>query len=150
MLLRSATHTSILILVIVLYSAGQSNDSKPTSDTQATIVGVWRGNSICSVKDSACHDEENVYRITANTGRPGWVTVVGSKIVDGKEIVMGSLEWRFDEQKRTLDSPDGAFHFTVQGDTLDGTLTRNNQVFRRIHLKREALRAVFSAPRAEK
>jgi hypothetical protein len=52
------------------------------------ITGVWRGNSTCEVKESACHDEVNVYRISSIAGRPGWVSVAGSKVVEGREIAM--------------------------------------------------------------
>jgi hypothetical protein len=136
MLSQSIKHLPILILLIAFYSAAQANQSKPATDSQSPIVGVWRGNSTCMVKDSPCHDEVNVYRIAAVTGKPGWVTVVGGKIVNGKEIAMGSFDWKYDERKHTLTSPDGAFQFTLDADKLEGTLTVNNAVYRRIHLQR--------------
>jgi hypothetical protein len=103
------------------------------------------------VKDSPCHDEVNVYRIAAVNGKPGWVTVVGGKIVNGKEIVMGSSDWKYDEQKHTLTSPDGAFQFTLDGDKLEGTLAVNNAVYRRIHLQRaEAAANQHEATRIKK
>ena len=113
------------------------------SDNEATaaVTGVWRGNSNCMVKDSPCHDEVNVYRITKVNGKPNVVTVTGGKIVESKEIVMGTGEWKYDAQKHFLDSADGRFHFTIDGDKMEGALTLpDGTVYRRIHLKRESAR----------
>jgi len=93
------------------------------------------------VKDSPCHDEVNVYRITKVAEKPGFVSVTANKIVDGKEIGMGTLECRYDAQKHFLDSADGRFHFTIDGDKMEGALTLpDGTVYRRIHLKRENAR----------
>jgi hypothetical protein len=59
---------------------------------QVAIPGMWRGNSVCTVKDSPCHDEQNVYRISTVPGKPGWFSVTASKMVNGKEIVMGTAD----------------------------------------------------------
>ena len=102
------------------------------------IAGVWRGNSNCMVKNSPCHDEINVYRIAKVSGKPEMMKVTGSKIVDGKEVVMGSSDWKYDAQKHTLDSSDGAIHLDIAGNKIEGALTlRDKTVYRRIHLKKE-------------
>jgi hypothetical protein len=101
------------------------------------IAGVWRGNSVCQVKDSPCHDETNVYRITAIAGKAGAYSVSGSKVVDGKEIGMGSSEWHYDAAKHELVSsmPAATLRFIVDGDKMDGTLTLlQGTVYRKIHL----------------
>lgn len=102
----------------------------------AQIAGVWRGNSTCTIKDSPCHNEVNVYRITPIAGKPGWVSVIASKVIEGKEIVMGSSDWKYDGVKHTFESPDGRFRFTRDGENLEGALMKDNTVYRRIHLKR--------------
>ena len=100
------------------------------------IAGVWRGNSTCAIKDSPCHDEVNVYRIATIAGKPGWVSVTASKVIEGKEIVMGSSDWKYDKVKHTFESPDGRFRFTLDGENLDGAVMKDNVVYRRIHLKK--------------
>lgn len=102
----------------------------------AQIAGIWRGNSTCAIKDSPCHDEVNLYRIATISGKPGWVSVTASKVIEGKEIVMGSSEWKYDEAKHTFESPDRRFRFTLDGENLDGAVMKDNAVYRRIHLKR--------------
>jgi hypothetical protein len=54
----------------------------------ARIAGTWRGNSICTVKGSPCHDEINVYRFASVPERAPSFSVTASKVVDGKEVVM--------------------------------------------------------------
>lgn len=101
------------------------------------ILGTWRGNSTCAVKESACRDETNIYRISQIPGKPGFVQVAGSKLVDGQDVEMGKLTWVYDVQTRLLTSPDGSFRFSLQGNKLDGNLTRNGLVFRQIHLEKQ-------------
>jgi hypothetical protein len=64
-------------------------------DAGVPIAGTWRGNSVCLVKGSACRDEENVYRFSKPAGKPGVFSGTASKVVDGREIVMGrsDLTW---------------------------------------------------------
>jgi hypothetical protein len=106
---------------------------------QPQIAGTWRGNSVCAVAGSPCR-EENVYRFSEIAGTPGRFSVTGSKIVDGKEIVMGTGEWTYDGEQHVVqsESPVGIFRLTVQGNTMEGGLTvRNNTLYRRIHLTRQ-------------
>lgn len=104
------------------------------------IAGVWRGHSVCAVANSPCRDEVNIYRIYEVAGQPGRFSVTGSKIVEGKEIVMGNSEWTYDTESHSLvnDAPAGSFKLTVEGDAMRGTLRLNdNTVYRRIDLHRE-------------
>jgi hypothetical protein len=91
------------------------------------------------VKDSPCRDEVNVYRFSRDAGKPGWFSGNGSKVVDGKEISMGTLEWKYDAERHTLESGNsgGTFRLGLDKDRLEGSLTlRDNTVYRRIHLKK--------------
>src|SRR5215467_3194236 len=131
---------AVRLLSLYLTIAFVSFAQTPGSDNDATaaVTGVWRGNSNCMVKPSPCHDEVNVYRIAKVNGKPNIVSVTADKIVDGKEVVMGTLESKYDPQKHSLDSLDGRFHFTVDGNKMEGALTLpDGTVYRRIHLKRE-------------
>lgn len=104
------------------------------------VAGVWRGTSECLVKDSPCHDETNVYRITAVAGKSYRYRVAGSKIVDGQEIAMGpALNWDYDPEKHILSFAVGNGHFwlRVDGDKMDGGLMLADMtVYRKIHLER--------------
>lgn len=116
---------------MVLQCLAQSND------TQKQIVGSWRGHSTCMIKTSPCHDEINVYRIEKISDQPYRVSVTGSKIVDGKAIVMGTGEWKYDAQKHVLESLDGRFRLTMNGNKLEGALTIDGAVYRQIYLEKE-------------
>ena len=64
----------------------------------------------------------------------------GGKVVDGREVVMGSGEWRYDASTRTLSTelPQGDIILVANGDKMQGTLTLHDKtVIRRITLKRE-------------
>ena len=49
----------------------------------ADIVGVWRGDSVCTQRPSSCTDEHVVYHIAKGDGADA-VTIQASKVVDGK------------------------------------------------------------------
>ena len=110
------------------------------AQTVPQVAGVWRGTSECLVKDSPCHDETNVYRITAIAGKSYRYKVAGSKIVEGQEILMGpTLNWDYDLGTHTLTFAVGNGHFwlKVDGDTMDGGLMLADMtVYRKIHLER--------------
>jgi hypothetical protein len=104
---------------------------------QSQIAGTWRGNSECSLKNSACHDETNVYRFSEIPARPDWFSGAGSKIVDGKEISMGTLDWHYNAAGNTLesDNTNAVLRLVVAGDKMEGTLLLpDGTVYRRIHL----------------
>jgi hypothetical protein len=127
-----------LILLVALAPAwpclGQGH---PSNDAVEQIVGSWRGHSTCTVKPGPCNDEINVYRISRIPDQLSRVSVVGSKIVDGKTIVMGSGEWKFDSSKHAVESPDGRIRLSMSGNRLEGALTINGAVYRRIFLEKE-------------
>ena len=118
-----------MLLAIITYAQNSTDD----------IAGVWRGNSNCMVKDSPCHDEVNVYRIAKVPGKPDLMSVTGSKIVNGSEVVMGPPSaWKYDAVKHTLDSPTGSIHLDIDANKIEGTLTLPDKtIYRRIHLKKE-------------
>jgi hypothetical protein len=105
----------------------------------AQIVGTWRGTSVCTVPDSPCRNEENIYRFSEVPGKTRLFSCTGSKIVDGKEIVMGNSEWTFDPSKHELqtNSSTPTIRLTLNHNVLDGTLTlADGKAYRRIHLSK--------------
>lgn len=103
----------------------------------ADLVGDWRGTSLCQVRPSACSDERVVYHFS--NPQAGKITVSADKIVDAKVVNMGSSVWTYDESARLLSwqMPRGVWKLTVNGDSMDGTLTgADNTVFRKVHLQK--------------
>src|SRR6478672_8928017 len=78
------------------------------------IVGTWSGSSVCSDRQAApsCNDEKVVYEIKASSGKPDTVLVAADKIVDGKRVSMGDLEFTRDAKSGswTSESETPRFH----------------------------------------
>lgn len=130
-----------LVLALVLLAANsRARQSAPGPNSAAKeVVGTWQGDSECAVANSPCHDERNIYRISEVTGKIGVLHVVGEKVVQGKDIVMGSGDWIYDPAKHILlsETSNGTFRLVVSGGSMEGTLTLPDKtVYRRIHLKR--------------
>ena len=126
-------YTQIALLCLALIPGSHAQ----TVAGQLQIAGTWRGNSECAVKNGACHDETNVYHFSENATRLGCFSGTGSKVVNGKEISMGTLDWKYDAESHVLESnnPRGTFRFIVNDDKIEGTLfLPDNTVYRRIHL----------------
>jgi len=110
-----------------------------SSAHQSLIAGTWRGSSECVQSESPCHDEVNVYHFAEMPGKPGTFSGAADKMEDGKEVVMGTLEWTYDPDRHTLESkiPRGTFRLVVSGNKMEGTLRlTDNTLYRRIHLQR--------------
>lgn len=126
-------------LIALLFGALLPACKAQIAELQSRITGTWQGNSECVVKNSACRDESNVYRFSEISARPGWFSGAGSKVVDGKEISMGTLDWRYDAKKHILesDNPNGVFRLVVDGDRIEGALALPDAtIYRRIHLRK--------------
>jgi hypothetical protein len=109
------------------------------ADEESKLAGTWRGDSLCVEKGTSCHDEIAVYRIAVIPGKRGYLLVTGGKVVYGKEIVMGSGEWRYDSVRHTLtgELPRGVITLKVDGDKLAGTfILPDKSILRRITLKK--------------
>jgi len=111
------------------------------------IVGTWSGSSICVDRQAApaCNDERVVYEISASPGKPDTVTARADKVVDGKRLSMGVLEFTHDAKSGSwtseLETPrvHALWRVTVNGAMLTGTLTLlpSRAVVRRIDLRKD-------------
>lgn len=111
-------HLAIVAATTLLASTAAAQAPSP--------IGTWRGTSICLVRNSPCHDESTVYRITRAGGGDS-VAVDALKIVGGQEESMGVLACG-------VTAPDmatvvvrcamrnGVWSFRVRGDSLVGEL----------------------------
>lgn len=128
------------VLVTAWPGSGQSERTKgDPQDVPSKIAGVWRGHSECAIKSSPCHDEVNVYRFSKVDGRRNAFSVTASKVVDGKEVVMGASEWKYDEKKQVVECEKPSIQLAIHGDQMDGALKLDDgTVYRRISLKKES------------
>ncbi len=130
----------MLLSGVMISTAQMSEQPAGARQIGDGISGVWRGNSYCMVKGSPCREEANVYRFAAIEGKQDVFTVTASKIVDGKEVVMGEGEWTLDPPRHALVSvtSGGSLRFIVNGDAMDGMLSLpDGTPYRRILLKKE-------------
>lgn len=120
--------------------------------TANSVAGIWEGESICTVRDSPCHDEHVVYEIAPDTTfennpdrlgpRLEW-KIDAFKIVNGEKQFMGSIPCSLDEKKQALNCvtktrTEGYWEFIFDGDALRGTLHIGAQktLFRNVSAKR--------------
>ena len=107
---------------------------------KAAIAGIWRGQSSCEQKQSACREETVVYRFSPLENKPGSFSVSADKIVDGKPVHMGTLEFQYVEDQHALicEYGQGVWRLSVAGEKIEGTLTRpDGSLFRRVALHKE-------------
>ena len=111
------------------------------------IVGTWSGSSVCVDRQAApaCNDEQVVYEINASSGKPNTVSAKADRVVDGKRVSMGVLEFTHDAKNGSwtseLDTPrlHALWRLTVNGAMLTGTLTLlpSKAVVRKVDLRRD-------------
>jgi len=105
----------------------------------AGVAGTWRGESICMIKDSPCHDEQVIYHIT-EPDREGKLKIQADKLVNGKPEDMGTIDCTFDSKtsKLTCPIPRGVFEFAVTESRMTGTLKHpDGTLYRKISLTKD-------------
>jgi hypothetical protein len=120
----------------------------------ASVIGTWKGESICVGNHPACKNEIAVYRFEAVAGKSDVVVLFGDKIIEGKRVPMGKLEFQFNEVKGelscdfTINQTHGLWQFKVSGDQMEGTLVTlpSRDLVRRVNVKRVAESEVPAAP----
>ena len=121
--------------VIAFYSAeAQAN----LTSSDSSIVGIWKGTSLCQVKGSSCHDEIVIYHISKGSGIDTF-NIKANKLVNGIEEDMGILQFKFDRKTNQLISiaGKGTWTFAVKNKSLDGTLTVQGILYRIIKLSKQ-------------
>jgi len=108
--------------------------------TAQSFEGIWKGTSLCQIKNSPCHDEVVVYHISKDsTGRS--YEVIANKIVDGKEDYMGTILFTYDGKQKVFVSVDSVrnarWEFKITGSAMKGTLMYKGDLFRIIDVKKE-------------
>lgn len=134
-------------VAVFLLMARLAQGEERGGGTVDEIVGAWSGSSVCVDRQAApsCNDEQVVYEISANAGKPDTVTAKADKVIDGKRVSMGTLEFTHDAKSSSwtseLDTPrvHGLWRLTVKGAMLTGTLTLlpSRAVVRKIDLRKD-------------
>lgn len=137
---NSALPVLIVAFVSLTTAVHGDNAQGTVHDEVSRFVGSWRGNSSCIAKGTSCRDEAVVYRITELPEKSGYVSVAADKLVNGRSVNMGTFEFRYDRDQRTLvcEYSQGVWRFKLQGEKMEGTLTTpDNSIFRRVTLGKE-------------
>ena len=124
---------TLMTAVLLLTCTGKASNAQ-------SLVGTWKGTSLCQVKNSPCHDEIVVYHISRDGGNNSYI-VNASKIIDGKENEMGTLKFSFNPQQKMLNLVDSVaeikWEFSVSDNEMHGTLISKGNLYRVVDLKRE-------------
>jgi len=123
--------------VVTLNCSAQSNKDISTADS--LFYGTWKGSSICQIKNSACHDENVVYYIS-RLNKDAILEIKANKIVEGKEIEMGTIQFHYDSNTKQITSvsqPNAIWNFQRKQNTIEGTLYNNKELYRIIKLSQK-------------
>ena len=105
-----------------------------------SFEGIWKGTSICQIKNSPCHDEIVVYHISKDSTGKSY-DMIANKIVDGKEVYMGTISFTYDNQQKVFVSVDNArnarWEFRITGNAMKGTLMYKGDLYRVVDVKKE-------------
>jgi len=122
---------SILLLFILIFGK---------TVTAQSFEGIWKGTSLCQIKNSPCHDEVVVYHISKDSTGKSY-EVIANKIVDGKEDYMGTILFTYDGKQKVFVSVDSVrnarWEFKITGSAMKGTLMYKGDLFRIIDVKKE-------------
>ena len=105
-----------------------------------SFEGVWKGTSLCQVKNSPCHDENVVYYVSKDSSGKTF-EVNANKIINGKEDFMGTIVFTYDEKQNVYISidknADAKWEFIITGNAIKGTLIVKGILYRLIDVKKD-------------
>jgi len=108
--------------------------------TAQSFEGIWKGTSLCQIKNSPCHDEIIVYHVSKDSSGKSY-EVIANKIVDGKEEYMGTIPFTYNDKQKIFVSVDSVrnarWEFKITGSAMKGTLMYKGDLFRIIDVKKE-------------
>jgi hypothetical protein len=127
-----ASHLLLPLLMVL------SQDRPGAHAWMAGAEGMWKGTSLCQIKESPCHDEVVVYHVSRGAAEDR-VVITMNKVVEGKEEEMGSVDCVDGGGRGVLTCNTdgrGVWSFTLAGDAMTGTLMYRGQLYRRIEAQR--------------
>jgi stress response protein SCP2 len=109
--------------------------------TAQSFEGIWKGTSLCQIKNSPCQNETVVYHISKDSTGKSY-EVIANKMVNGKEDYMGTIPFTYDDKQKVFVSMDSVrnakWEFKITGNAMKGTLMYKGDLFRIIELKKES------------
>ena len=97
------------------------------------VIGTWEGESICTVRPSACHDEHVIYEIKAGSEKK--FTMSADKVVNGERQNMGDLDCSYDGKILSCPFAKGVWAFEISGTKMKGTLKlMDGTLFRKVEV----------------
>jgi len=125
----------LISLLLVFASIYSKMNAQVNYDT--LLIGVWKGSSICQIKNSPCHDETVVYYISKKPGIDTFY-INGNKIVNGVEEEMGILPFTLNKKTNQIVSTSyGLWTFTIKERKMEGTLVSKGALYRIINLTKQ-------------
>jgi hypothetical protein len=119
------------LVLLSLWSVAFAQTGKP-----AEVLGTWEGESTCTVRPSACHDEHVIYEVTQGAGTK--LKMSADKVVNGERQNMGDLECSYDGKTLSCPIPRAMWAFEVSGSKLTGTLKLSDgSLFRKVEAARK-------------
>jgi hypothetical protein len=103
------------VALIVLFISSRS-----FSQAMAAMQGVWKGISICQIKNSPCHDENIVYHMLALDSL-NLFQIEMNKIVNTNEENMGTLNFKYIPSEQIFICTDALVSYCI----LSGNNTGN-------------------------
>jgi hypothetical protein len=129
----------VLFIFSILTLFPNASYSWSTDLQGRSFTGVWKGGSVCQIKDSACHDEASVYYVSPGS-EPNTFQMKMNKIVDGKEETIGTVNCTTDSNVGSYVcrlNPTSTWTWWLNKTSLDGEMQYRGQVYRKIHLVRQ-------------
>lgn len=125
-------------ITVISLLALQAGAWAVASTEMSSFAGLWKGMSVCQIKDSPCHDEGAVYTVKKGVDADSF-EISGNKIVDGQQIFMGLLACKLGESNSLVcrQGDDAVWTWKLDGDSMSGTLVYRGQLYRKIQLTRE-------------
>jgi hypothetical protein len=124
----------------ILPLSQNASSSSVTGGAETSFVGVWKGDSVCQIKDSPCHDEVSVYYVS-KSAEPNSFQMRMNKIVDSKEETMGTVNCTPGSQNGSYVcclNEFATWTWRLHKNVLDGNLEYRGQLYRKIHLTQAA------------
>jgi hypothetical protein len=128
----------LLLIFSILALSPKAPYSSSTAGEDPTFPGVWKGDSVCQIKDSPCHDEASMYYVSKGS-EPNSFQMKMNKMVQGKEVTMGTVNCKAESNTgsyicRLNDL--SSWTWRLNKNALDGDMQYRGQLYRKIHLIR--------------
>ena len=132
-----ARSLSLAAFAVAAVACAAAAAQMPATSEKATFAGAWKGESVCQIKESPCHNELAAYYIEKGTERDAYRMRL-YKVVNGVEELMGTLDCRSDTGGDVLTCQNEATVWTwrLAGDSISGTAIFHGALYRKISLTR--------------